>query len=391
MLGQGVSLLGSMITTVALPVQMYALTGSTVAVGLVGLAELLPIVALALLSGALADAFDRRRLIQLAEVLSLLTVLGLLANALLPAPHTAVLYVAAALLAAALAIQRPPRDSLLPRLVRREELISASAVYGAVGYAARLAGPALGGVLIAAAGAAAAYAVDAATFAVALASLAAMQTAPPPPDAAPPSLRGVLESARYARSRQELIGTYLVDMNAMFFAMPEALFPAVANRHGGAAVAGVFFAAPAAGGLALVLVSGWTRRVRRHGRAVVLAAMGWGAGIALFGAAHSVWPAVAGLVLAGAMDEVSGIFRATIWYQTIPDRLRGRMAGLEMLSWSSGPTLGNVEAGFAAALVGLRTSIVAGGALCVLGSAALAVALPRFWHYEALPADPRAG
>jgi MFS family permease len=209
-----------------------------------------------------------------------------------------------------------------------------------------------------------------------------MRTPPPPPDADPPSVRGVIEGVRFAGSRQELIGTYLVDMNAMFFAMPEALFPAVAERHGGPGVAGLLFAAPAAGALVLSLFSGWTRRVRRHGAAVVLAASGWGAAIAVFGLAGPLWLALAALAVAGAMDMVSGIFRSTIWNEVVPDRLRGRLAGMEMISWASGPTLGNTEAGFAAALVGLRASIVAGGLLCVAGSLALAAALPRFWRYE---------
>ncbi|MEA2310925.1 MAG: hypothetical protein QOE28_893 [Solirubrobacteraceae bacterium] len=382
LLGQGVSLFGSTISLTAVPIQMYLLTRSTAQVGLIGAAEFAPILALALLSGALADAFDRRRLIQIAEAGSLLVALGLAGNALLPHPSTAVLYVAAALFAGFTAISRPPIDSLVPRLVEREELATASVLYGATRNVGQLGGPAVAGVLIALAGAPAAYFVDAATFAVSLAALAAMRTPPPPPDADPPSLRGVLEGVRYARSRQELIGTYLVDMGAMFFAMPEALFPAVAVRHGGPEVAGLLFAAPAVGALGMSLVSGWTARVRRHGRAVVLAAIGWGAAIAVFGLAGPLWLALGALGLAGAADEVSGVFRATIWNETIPDRLRGRLAGVEMLSWSSGPTLGNVEAGFAAALLGLRTSIVAGGVLCIASTVALAAALPRFWSYR---------
>jgi MFS family permease len=382
MVGQGVSLLGSQLTFVAIPIQMYALTGSTVAVGLVGAAEFVPILALALVGGALADAFDRRRLIQGSEACSLLVAVALAANALLPDPQVWFLYVAAALLAASMAILRPPLDALMPRLVERDELAAASALYAAVRNAGALAGPAAGGVLIAVAGTSLTYGLDAITFAVSLAALSRMRTPPPAPDAERPSLRGVVEGARYARSRQELVGTYLVDMNAMFFAMPEALFPAYAQRHGGAAVAGFLFAAPAAGALALTLSSGWTRHVRRRGRAVVLAAIGWGAAIALFGVAGPLWLALLALALAGAADGVSGIFRAVIWNETIPDRMRGRLAGMEMLSWSSGPTLGNVEAGFAAALIGLRGSIVAGGVLCIAGSIALAAALPGFWGYE---------
>jgi MFS family permease len=171
-------------------------------------------------------------------------------------------------------------------------------------------------------------------------------------------------------------------MNAMFFAMPEALFPAYAAQHGGPAVAGLLYAAPSAGALVLSLSSGWTRHVVRHGRAVVLAAAAWGAAIVAFGVVEPLWLAIVALVLAGAADAVSSIFRAVIWNETVPDRMRGRLAGMEMLSYTSGPTLGNVEAGFTAAWIGLRSSIVLGGALCIAGSAALAAALPGLWRYE---------
>ena len=382
MIGQGVSLLGTAVTLVAIPVQMYELTGSTVAVGLVGATQFVPIVALALLGGALADAFDRRRLMITAELGSLTVIGALFANALLPDPQLWVLYVASALLAGFMAILRPPLDALVPRLVERHELPAASALYGAVRNASALGGPALAGVLIATAGFEATYGLDALSFLISLAALWRMRTPPPAPDAEPPSWRGIVEGVRFARSKPELVGTYLIDINAMFFAMPEALFPAYAERHGGAAVAGLLYAAPAAGALALSLASGWTRHVVRHGRAVVLAAAGWGAAIVVFGLAGPLWLAVAALAVAGASDAVSAIFRATIWNETVPDRMRGRLAGMEMISYTSGPTLGNVEAGFAAALIGLRGSIVAGGVLCVAGSAALAAALPGLWRYE---------
>ena len=382
MIGQGVSLMGSAVTLVAIPVQMYDLTGSTVAVGLVGATQFVPILALALLGGALADAFDRRRLMVGAELGSLAVAAALTVNALLPDPRLWLLYVASALLAGFMAILRPPLDALVPRLVERRELPAASALYGAVRNAAGLGGPALAGVLIATAGFAGTYGLDALSFLVSLTALWRMRTPPPPPGAEPPSWRGIVEGVRFARSQPVLVGTYLVDINAMFFAMPEALFPAYAQRHGGAAVAGLLYAAPAAGALALSLVSGWTRHVVRHGRAVVLAAAGWGAAIVVFGLAGPLWLAVAALAVAGAADAVSAIFRATIWNETVPDRMRGRLAGMEMISYTSGPTLGNVEAGFAAALVGLRGSIVLGGVLCVAGSLALAAALPGLWRHE---------
>jgi MFS family permease len=379
--GQSVSDLGSMITFVAIPVQTFQITDSSVAVGLLGVAEFVPILALALLGGALADAFDRRRLVMIAETGALLVVAGLVANSLLPDPQLWVLYVAAALIAACTAIRRPPLDALMPRLVEREELKTASALQWAVHNLAHMIGPAVGGVLIATAGAATTYTVDLATFAVSLAALARMRT-PPPPEGEQLGLRAIGEGLRYAVSRQELIGTYVVDINAMFFGMPLALFPEFAQHYGGGAVVGLLYAAPPAGAVVATLTSGWTRHVHRHGRAVVLAAAGWGVAIVVFGVAGVLWLALLALALAGAADAVSGIFRATIWNETIPDRLRGRLAGVEMISWSSGPLLGNAEAGLARAAVGLRSSVVAGGVMCVVGSFVLAAALPRLWGYD---------
>jgi MFS family permease len=206
---------------------------------------------------------------------------------------------------------------------------------------------------------------------------------PPPPDAAPPSLRGVVEGLRYARSRQELLGTYVVDVVAMVFGMPQALFPAIATRYGGAGVLGLLYAAPSVGSLLANATSGWTGRVQRHGRAILVAAAVWGAAIAAFGLAGRLWLALALLGLAGAADMVSGIFRAVIWNQTIPDHLRGRLAGIELLSYTTGPLLGNVEAGSVAALVGVRASVVSGGLLSVVGVVLVALAMPRFRGYDA--------
>jgi len=381
-LGQTVSGAGSMATFVAVPFQVYELTGSSLAVGLLGVAEFAPIIALALVGGALADAFDRRRLVQIAEAGAAIAAGGLLLNATLAHPHVWVLYVCAALMAAFTAVRRPPLDALVPRLVERDELKAASALQWSFHNMASLAGPALAGVVIAAAGLTVTYAVDVASFAASLVVLTAMRTPPPPPDAERPSLRTIVEGLRYASSRQDLIGTYLVDMNAMFFGMPMALFPAIAKRYGGAEVLGLLYAAPSAGSIAVTLTSGWTARVHRHGRAIAFGAAAWGVAIVGFGFADALWLAVACLVVAGAMDTISGIFRSAIWNETIPDHLRGRLAGVEMISWSSGPLLGDAEAGLLAALTSVRTSVVSGGIACVAGTVALALALPRFWGYD---------
>jgi MFS family permease len=215
-----------------------------------------------------------------------------------------------------------------------------------------------------------------------------MRTPPPPPDAPAPSWRSVVEGVRFAGSRQELLGTYLVDVNAMFFGMPLALFPALSQSYGGASVLGLMYAAPGVGAAVAAVTSGWTRRVHRHGRAVAFAAAGWGAAMVVFGLVHALVLALVCLAIAGAMDSISGLFRHTMWNEIVPTHLRGRLAGIEMLSWSSGPTLGGAEAGAVAALAGVRASVVSGGALCVLGTALLALALPRFTTYDArTPAD----
>jgi len=381
--GQAVSGLGSMMTFVALPVQCYAQTHSTLTVGLLGAVEFVPIMALALVGGAMADRFDRRLLVMAAEAATLLVALALVVNATLAAPTTWLLFVAAGLSAAFEALRRPPLDALMPRLVGADELKSASALSSGLWSLGSLIGPALAGLAIAGLGFAGAYAADAATFGVSLAAIAAIRTPTAPPERLAPSLRSTMEAVRYASRRPELIGTYVVDMNAMFFGMPLATFPALARHFGGgASLVGVLYAAPAAGAVLAAASSGWSAGVHRHGRAIVAAAAAWGAAIVGFGLAPSLALALVFLVLAGAADEISGLFRAVIWNQTIPDAMRGRLAGLEMLSWSSGPTLGNTEAGIASALVGLRSSIVLGGALCVAGTGVLTASLPAFWAYD---------
>jgi MFS family permease len=381
-MGQAVTFFGSMITFVALSYQMFALTHSSLAVGVLGLFEIVPILALAFLGGALADAHDRRRMVQLSE-LSLAVISAILVgNALLPHPQVWVLYMAASAFAGLDAIQRPSLDALLPRLVERDELTAAGALSSLRTNVGMIMGPAAGGLLIAAVGLAGTYGVDVATFVFSLVTLWLMRAVPPPPDAERPSVRRVVEGLRYARSRPELMGTYLIDMVAMFFGMPNALFPALAARYGGPGVLGLLYSAPAVGSFLTIVTSGWTNRVHRHGRAVVLAALGWGVAIVLVGLSPTLLPALVFLAMAGGADMISGIFRSVMWNQTIPDSLRGRLASIELVSYSSGPTLGNVEAGAVASLFGVRASVVSGGVLCVIGTGLLALALPAFWRYD---------
>jgi MFS family permease len=386
--GHSVSFFGSMMTFVALPWQVYRLTGSTLASGLLGVAEFVPIFVMAFVGGALADAVDRRLMVRVTEALLALGTLVLVANSLLAEPRVWVLFLCAALFAALNGLQRPSLDALLPRLVAAEQLPAALALRSLNGTVSMIGGPALGGLLVATAGPAVTYSIDFVTFAASLAALWAMRAVPPPADAERPSLRSIAEGLRYARSRPELLGTYLIDINAMFFGMPMALFPAVAEGFGGASV-GLLYAAPAAGAMCVTLTSGWTKRVNRHGLCVVVAAGLWGLAVIGFGFAPTLWAALLFLALAGAADMVSGLFRMTIWNQTIPDQLRGRLAGVEMISYTTGPLLGNAEAGAVARLFGLRASIVSGGVLCVAGTALLSLLLPQLIRYDARAALAR--
>jgi MFS family permease len=382
--GQGVSFFGSMVTYVALPYQAYRISHSSLIVGLLSLAELIPLLITAFVGGALADAVDRRRMVRVTESAMCLVIGVLVVNSLSAHPRLWVLFAVAFAAAGIDGLQRPSLDAMVPRLVSAEQLPAASSLSSLKGSLGMVAGPPVAGVLIVIVGLPLTYGLDVATFFVSLVALALMRAVPPPLESDGLSLRAIADGLRYAKSRQDLLGSYLVDMNAMFFGIPTALLPQVASHLGGAGVLGLLYAAPSAGSLLVALTSGWAGRVRRHGRAIALSAGVWGLGIIGFGFADSLALAITGLAVAGAGDMVSGLFRSTMWNQSIPDPLRGRLAGIEMLSYSSGPSLGNVEAGLLEALAGLRVSIVAGGALCVVGTAALAAALPRFWNYDAI-------
>jgi len=381
-LGQAVSMLGTMITYVAMPYQMYRLTGSTLAVGLLGLAELIPLLTTAFVGGVLADAVDRRRM---ALVTDVALAAGSAVLALLAATGTSpwMLYVVAAWMAAVAGLQRPSMESLVPRLVPQDEMPAAAALAMFRGSVGMIAGPAIGGVLIAAVGLPPTYLADVLSYALSLLCLWFMRPVPPAESGEGMSLAAVREGFTYARSRQELIGTYVVDFIAMVFGMPMALFPAIADRLGGPSVLGWLYAAPACGVLVASMASRWAPRVQRHGLAVMIAATAWGLAIVAFGLCQTVWPALAWLAVAGAADAISGIFRMTIWNQTIPDVLRGRLASIEMVSYSSGPLLGHVEAGAVAAAFGVPASVISGGVLCVVGVLACSLWLPRFVRYDA--------
>jgi MFS family permease len=383
--GQLVSTFGTFITYVALPVQVFALTKSSAAVGLIGSVQLVPLALTALWGGALADALDRRTLLLRCEALMTLGSLALVVNSLLPRPSVALLFAVAAFTAALNGFHRPALEAINQKLVDPSELAAVSALTSLRGTAAAIAAPALAGIAIVTLGLSATYAIEVATFAVSLAALGAMRAMPPAEHSPRAGVATIVEGLRYAAARPELIGTYVVDIVAMTFAMPMAVFPALAEQLGGTATVGFLYSAMSVGALLVTVFSAWTREVRRRGAAIVLAAAAWGLAIVALGFARSLPVAVACLAVAGAADMVSGLFRMTLWNETIPPELRGRMAGIEQLSYMTGPLLGNVRAGFMAERFGVSSSIGWGGLICVAGVLLCIPTLPAFWRYRQSP------
>lgn len=381
--GTGISAIGSQITTVAIPFQLYAQTHSTLLVGLLAIAALVPLLTVPLYAGAVADAVDRRRLLLLSDIALLLVSVSLLVNAVLPNPSVWFLFVAEAIGTAAYGFQRPARNALTPRLVGNDQLAAAIAVEDVVFTLARVGGPAVGGVLIATIGLGGAYAVDIVSFAASIVAILLLPKVPPAEGVERPGFRAVAEGFRYVRSRPALLGIFLVDTNAMVFGMPSALFPAFGEKlGGGASTVGLLYAAPYAGALVASLLSGWIGHVRRQGLGVFVAAAAWGVAIILFGLSEVVWLSLLMLALAGAADFISAVLRSTILLAATPDSLRGRLSGIELAQVASTPALGNLEAGVVASLTSLRFSVVSGGIACVVGTIVIALALPALLRYD---------
>ncbi|MEU8438035.1 MFS transporter [Streptomyces sp. NPDC029216] len=378
-----VTYFGSFMAMIALPLQIKHLTDSPLAVGAMGAVELVPLVVCGLYGGALADAVDRRRLILLTEAGLGVLALVLLVNALLPQPLLWPLYVVAAGVSALTGLQRPALDSLMARIVPHDQLTAAAALNALRYQVGAIAGPALAGVVVAYAGYATAYAATVAGFAVSLALCARLRPAPPAGGGERPSLRSIAEGARYAWSRPVLLGTYAVDVAAMFFAFPNMIFPFLADELDAEWALGLMYAAGAVGSLVLGLTSGWVSRVRRHGLLVVFGAAAWGLAVAAAGWFSNVWLVLVCLAAAGAGDMLSALGRSTIWNQTIPEELRGRLAGIEVLSYSVGPQLGQVRAGTMAGWTGTRPAFWSGGLACVASVAVLAALLPKLISYDA--------
>jgi MFS family permease len=382
--GQVVSVLGTQMTAVAVPYQVYKLTGSTLDIGLISLATLGPLLAGSLIGGPVADAVDRRRLLIAVPVIMAAVSAGLAINAS-SRPALWPLFVCPALAGGLGTFDDSALNSVVPNLVRRAEVPAASALFQAIFQLGLVAGPALAGLLLAAAGVRFAYWADVASFAAAAVAGAAISPQRPAGGGQRPGLRSLLEGVRFVRGRQAIEGAFLIDLGATVFGLPRAVFPALAATvfGGGAATLGFLYAAPGAGALVGSLTSGWVGRVERQGRAVTVAVIVWGLSIVGFGLTHVLPAALALLAVAGWADVISAVLRSAIVQLSVPDALRGRLTGLQVSVVTGGPRLGDVEAGAVAHAFGDATSVISGGLACVASSLLLFALLPGFRRQRA--------
>jgi MFS family permease len=382
--GQAISFVAGEVTWVAVPYQLFQLTHSTLAVGLLYLTTLVPLLVAPIVGGAVADAVDRRRLLLASEVGFALVSVALAVNASLAHPQVWALYVLDFLGTLVFGFGTPSMRSLLPRIVEEEQLVAANALESLYSNFAAVAGPAAGGLIIAGVGLTGTYLIDVASFGASLASIWMLPPLPPSSEADRPSARSIVDGFRYVRRQPVVLGIFLVDTNAMIFGMPMALFPAIGEHFGGGSkTVGFLFAAPYAGALVASIFSGPLAHIRRQGLGVLVAAAAWGAALVAFGYANALWLALAMLAVAGAADFVSAVLRSTIVLVATPDAMRGRITGIEFTQVAAAPTLGNVEAGVVASLTSLRFSIVSGGVACVAGCGLLALAIPALLRYDA--------
>jgi MFS family permease len=360
---------------------MYQLTGSSAMVGYIYFAEFIAMVPLAFVGGALADYLDKRKMLRITEIGQTTVTAILLINSLLPNPHVWVLFVAVALHAGLAALQRPAFESFIQKVIPGDLMASVMALNSIRYSVGAIVSPAVAGIIATQLSSSVAYAIDLGTFLASLTAVFLLSYIPPPDNPDRPSFKSIRKAWAYAFSRQELVGTYFIDIAAMFFAMPQALYPALAVIYGDKYV-GFFPASIAAGALLASLTSGWARKVHRHGLMVTIAAVLWGVAIIFFGLVDSIVLALFFLAAAGFFDMISGIFRGSIWNQTIPNYMRGRLASIEMMSYLTGPMLGSAKMGIVAEKFGVKTALVSGGVLCVVSVIGTAFFLPRFLNYD---------
>jgi MFS family permease len=381
-IGQSVSFLGGMITTAALPYQVFHQTGSSLAVGMLGLAQLGPLLVFSVIGGALADSIDKRRLLLLVTVAALGVSIALAVNASLDKPQLWLMYVLGAATSAVVAVTSAGLRSLLPMLVDDELRPAAFALQSTYGSFGMMAGPAIGGLLIAGFGLTWAYAVDVGTYCIAVVVFLGLAAAPPMEGASPASALSIVQGFQFLRSHSVVMSVFGIDLLAMVFGMPRALFPALAERLGGGpALYGLLLSAPAAGAFIASVLSGWTSRIRRQGRAVLWSVTAWGSAIAVAGLTRAPVLVLVMLGIAGGADMISGVFRSAIAAGVTPDELRGRVSGVELAVYAGGPVLGDVEAGVVGGLSSVQFAIVSGGIACVIAAAFFAARVRSFATY----------
>jgi len=385
--GQLVSTLGTQLTAVAVPYQVYEMTRSSLDVGLVSLAQLIPLIIGSLWGGTLVDAMDRRKLLMIEEALAALMTAGLAVNAdLLHALWP--LFVFPAATAALGGIDSSARNAMIPAMVGLRLVPASNALFQSLFQMGSIVGPALAGLLLAGAGIKVVFWLNVASFVVSVLAVSFISPQPPQGTTIRPGLRSVIDGFRFVRRSQQVQGAYLIDVNAMVFGLPRALFPALAATTfgGGATTVGLLYAAPGVGALIGALTTGWVGQIRRQGLAVTVAVIAWGAAITGFGLVPWLWAALPLLAVAGWADVISAVFRNTIIQFAGPDEMRGRLMGVQTAVVAGGPRLGDLEAGAVANAFGDTASIVSGGLACVAGALLVAAALPGFRH-QRVPAS----
>ena len=385
--GQVINVIGSQITFVAVPYQVFLITHSSLAVGALSLLQFSALMTFSLLGGSLADVMDRRRLMLMTQALLACTSTLLAVGAFLGRPSLWYIFVVAGVAAGIVAIDNPPRRAAIPRLVSREQLANALTLNQVLNQLGSVAGPGIAGLILASTGFWAAYTIDAGTFLVSILVLLCIAPLPPEGNNAPKNpIVAIGQSLAFLKNKPPLVANFVADLNGQIFGLPRALFPALATDvyRNGAAGLGLLYAAPGTGALLGVFLTGWCGRVRRQGRGVIIFIALWGLAIAVFGSVtRFFWLGLLMLAVAGACDMFAAIFRNTVLQLSVPDRLRGRLSSVHFMVVGGGPRIGDAEAGTVATLVNPQFSIVSGGLLTLGGCVVLAFSVPSFWNWDA--------
>lgn len=386
--GQFVSLIGSMVSYVAVPYQVYHLTKDNAVVGLLGIVQFVPLLLFSMLGGTYADRLNRQKLLIWSEVLMVIITLLFAVNGLRETPSITLIFVLVAILQALNGFHRPAMEAITQQMVKREDYPPVGVLASFRYSVCAIVGPSIGGIVIAKLGIAEAYLIDAVTFLLAIFCLVKMTKIPDAPASKKTPIEDMKDGWKYAISKPELVGTYVIDIVAMLFAYPIALYPAMSEMWGGtngAQYAGWLFASMSVGAVLATLVSGWSNKVKLRGRGVVISAIFWGVFIIGAGYSKNFIFTFLCLVFAGMADMFSALFRKVIWNETIPNHMRGRLSGIEMISYMSGPLLGNARAGYIASKTSVGFSLWSGGYACVFAVVLTAFLLPKFWTYRSSP------